>query len=372
MQVKDRERLALSTGIVLVGYVIIVLLLAGLHWPPDFTSRSIRAPLSVYVNLEDSGQSTTLSAPPKASQKPVAPTSEITPATPIVTTPSPQKNPSLAPPVSNPLSAPTPTAQPSIASQSTPSEASSSSSSTSSPATSGIPSSMTSSAGPTSSTATSQPDSNPSGAAAQSGAALSGATSPTPGVTYPPGSSSAAPPQGSGGTGTQSNQGQSQTFFGPAAPNTGSIFNPQLAAAAGSTNGTANGSGSANSGSGTSTGSGQAASSGSSTGGGSAAPSSGSGGTGSGASSAPKIEWKGDSSSRKVQSQPDPLVIPKDLLSEIPPKITVRITFDVTPLGTVNTLNIDPSLVYPGLDNVLREWMDKWQFEPVAGDKVAQ
>lgn len=70
--------------------------------------------------------------------------------------------------------------------------------------------------------------------------------------------------------------------------------------------------------------------------------------------------------------QPEPFKIPEQYLNEIPPTIELKIAFSVSPSGNVNVLNITPSLVYPELNSALEAWMEKWRFQPVGGDQVAQ
>ncbi len=405
MDVKDRERLALSTGLALVGYAIIYVLLAGLNWPTDVAVRSISAPVSVYVDLQGTSPQEPAGAPQVTPTQPEKPAPQASPPTPEKATTNTSNQTStttVAPPAvasaqSKPATRPTPaeTPQPSapapnaVAQSSTSAQPSTSSSTASSqsPPSTPIPSSMTSSAGPTSTpSGASQPR---AGTSAQSGAPLSGTASPKPGVNYPPeAGADTAPPQGSGGTGSQSNQGKAQVYQGPESSKSGSIFDPLLASSAGTSTGGGGSSSASGAGSGGANASSSGASGGTQAAGGQAEGAAGSfGGTagrGAGAGNAagtqaggaggsvPKIEWKGNSSTREVDYRPPKLVIPKQYLSEIPPKITLTIDFQVTPLGTVNVLNVTPSLGYPQLDDLVKEWMGKWRFQPIRGDQTAE
>ncbi len=371
MDLKDRERLALSTGIVLVGYAVIFVLLMGLHWPPAAPFRSISPPVSVYVNLEGNSLSeltatqTKAASPEKASaRQPTASTEESQSAAQTsVSSPDSVVSPSDQPATKVPAS-------PSVASRQQPSAAPSPvpSQATAIPRGPNIPQSMTSTGGGTSTNLT-----GVTGPTSQRSGPVTGPQSARPGVNYPQGAQqSSSPPQGAGGAGTETDQGQSQTFYGPKTQAPTSIFNSDLAAAAGSSSPSPGSSSSSQGAPSTSGASGAAGGQSGAAAGGSTGGSGSVGSQSAPSSTGPNIQWKSDSAQRRVMQQPEPFKIPEQYLNEIPPTIELKIAFSVSPSGNVNVLNITPSLVYPELNSALEAWMEKWRFQPVGGDQVAQ
>lgn len=374
MDLKDRQRLALSAGIAVAGYALLFLLTVALKWPPLTPKQSISPPLSVYVNLAGPGPGITVKSP--AAQK-VSP-----PPAPQVRkrTPQPKATAKKAPAQVQPV-AKSSTAKPSHAASATPPAARPQSSAgapqppasaaasaagsaqQSTPAPPPMPTSSTSSAGPLPFSTQTQGGAAPT--SPQGGGSIAGPSSQAPGVTYPAESGPGAP-QGSGGSGSQSDtSGQARTYFGPTTTQgAGNFFNKQLANAAGNpssspaqaTKSSSQASGPTSSAAAPAAG-GQGAAAGS--------------GTGS-RSGGPRIVWRSAASKRQVLFEPPPLTIPKKYLDEIPPTVTLTITFRVTPSGIVQPLNVSPSLGYPELDNVLETWMGKWRFQPISGTQVAR